>query len=54
MILLNRIIKEEDGQGLVEYSLILAFMALVIVVLGPFIRNELLYIWGKVIEVLNG
>lgn len=53
MKMLKKLISEDRGQGLVEYSLILAFIAIVIVVLGPFIRSAIEKIWQGVIDVLT-
>lgn len=53
MKILKKLISEDEGQGLVEYSLILAFIAIVIVVLGPFIRTAIVKIWQGVVDVLT-
>lgn len=54
MTLLKRLLKEDDGQGLVEYSLILAVIAIAIIVLGPFIKTAIVAIWTKIKDALEG
>ena len=45
---INSFIKEEDGQDLVEYSLLLAFIALAAVTALTAIKGSLTTIWTKV------
>lgn len=51
-------IKDEDGQGMVEYGLIIGLIAVVVVVaivaLGPKIRDLFLNIGNKIPEVETG
>lgn len=48
MTLLRRLVKEEEGQGLIEYSLILAVIAIAIVGLGGPIKTAIINIWTKI------
>lgn len=53
MIVLQRLYQEEDGQSLVEYTLILGIIAIVLILLGSQIRAAVLVIWNKIIGALN-
>lgn len=55
MELLKRFVREEEGQGLVEYTLIVLLVALVfwIAVRGAGIDTELTAAWGKVVACLS-
>jgi pilus assembly protein Flp/PilA len=44
----NAFLKEEDGQDLVEYSLLLAFVALAAVGVLSTVRTQLVAIWTKI------
>ncbi len=50
---LNAFCKEEDGQDLVEYSLLLAFLALATIGLLTNARTSLNGLWGTVATQLN-
>jgi Flp pilus assembly pilin Flp len=50
---LKRFCKEEDGQDLVEYSLLLAFLALATIGLLTNARTSLNGLWGTVATSLN-
>jgi Flp pilus assembly pilin Flp len=50
---LNGFCKEEDGQDLVEYSLLLAFLALATIGLLTNARTSLNGLWGTVATSLN-
>jgi Flp pilus assembly pilin Flp len=55
MELLKRLVKEEEGQGLVEYTLIVLLVALVfwVAVREANIGNELQTAWGAVTNCLT-
>ncbi len=55
MELLKRLVKEEEGQGLVEYTLIVLLVALVfwVAIRETNIGVELTAAWGKVINCLQ-
>jgi Flp pilus assembly pilin Flp len=55
MELLKRLVKEEEGQGLVEYTLIVLLVALVfwVAIRNTNIGVELTAAWGKVITCLQ-
>ena len=48
MELFMRLFKEEEGQGLVEYALIIAFISLVIIAAGPTIKEALTKIFNDI------
>jgi Flp pilus assembly pilin Flp len=54
MELLKRLVKEEEGQGLVEYTLIVLLVALVfwVAIRNTNIGDELANSWGKVQDCL--
>ena len=56
MELLKRLVKEEEGQGLVEYTLIVLLVALVfwVAIRETNIGVELTNAWGAVILCLQG
>lgn len=54
MNLLRRLWKDEEGQGLVEYVLIIALISIVIIALGPTVAAALKSIFNKVIVALGG
>jgi len=55
MELLKRLVKEEEGQGLVEYTLIVLLVALVFWfgIKDTNVGTELGAAWGKVIDCLQ-
>ena len=55
MELLKRLVKEEEGQGLVEYTLIVLLVALVfwVAIRDTNIGAELTTAWGKVVTCLS-
>jgi len=55
MELLKRLVKEEEGQGLVEYTLIVLLVALVfwVAIRDTNIGVELSSAWGQVIDCLR-
>jgi Flp pilus assembly pilin Flp len=55
MELLKRLVKEEEGQGLVEYTLITLLVALVfwVAIRDTNIGSELSAAWGQVINCLQ-
>ena len=55
MELLKRLVKEEEGQGLVEYTLIVLLVALVfwVAIRDTNIGDELATSWGKVVTCLS-
>lgn len=54
MEIMKRLFKEEEGQGLVEYALIIALISLVIIVAGPAVYSALVVAFNKVIAGLSG
>jgi len=48
MELIKKLWKDEDGQGLVEYALIIAIISLIIVVAGGPVATALSTLFGKV------
>ena len=55
MELLKRLVVEEEGQGLVEYSLIVLLVALVfwVAVKGTGVDQALQTTWGDIVTCLN-
>lgn len=53
MTLLKRLIREEEGQSVVEYSLILAVIAIAIIAFGPTIKSAIETIWGNINTALG-
>ncbi len=54
MKLLMRLFREEDGQGLAEYALILVFIAVVCVLVLTGLGTQIKAVLNKVIEGLGG
>ena len=54
MELIKRLWKEEEGQGLVEYGLILALIAIAVIVVLGLIGDGLFAIFTRVQETLEG
>ncbi|MGE5592531.1 MAG: Flp family type IVb pilin [Betaproteobacteria bacterium] len=53
MALLKRLFKEEDGQGMVEYGLIIALVAVVLIGALVALRNGLSGIFGDATAALE-
>lgn len=53
MTLLKRLIREEEGQSVVEYSLILAVIAIAIIAFGPTIKASIETIWTNIDTALS-
>jgi Flp pilus assembly pilin Flp len=55
MELLKRLVKEEEGQGLVEYTLVVLLVALVfwVAIRDTNIGDELANAWGQVVACLQ-
>lgn len=47
MNLVKRLIKEEEGQGMIEYVLIVAFISIVAIALITGVGNKVKDIWNK-------
>ena len=54
MNLIKRLIKEEEGQGLVEYALIVGLIALVAVVAITAAGESINGIWERISTALSG
>lgn len=54
MNFLKRLVKEEEGQGLIEYVLIVGLIALVAVGAIQLAGGSINTIWGKVTDALSG
>lgn len=48
MDLFMRLFKEEEGQGLVEYALIIGIISLVIIVAGPTIKEAISALFTRI------
>ena len=46
--------EEEEGQGLVEYALIIAFIAVVVIVAMVFLREQITTLFSRVGNSLTG
>jgi Flp pilus assembly pilin Flp len=53
MTIMNRLWKDESGQDLVEYTLILGFVALASAALYATISTDILNIWTKASTAMN-
>lgn len=53
MKLFRRLWKEEEGQGLVEYALIIAIISLVIIVVGPHVYNAVQALFDKISDAIS-
>ena len=51
--LLRRLWKEEEGQGMVEYGLIIALIAIVVIVAFPAVSGALVAIFNKIATKLQ-
>jgi pilus assembly protein Flp/PilA len=54
MEIMRRLFKEEEGQGLVEYALIIGLISLVVIVAGPAIYTALATTFNEIITGLKG
>ncbi len=54
MDLMNRLVKEEDGQGMVEYALILGLIAVVVIAAVSGIGQQALVKFKEIWEALGG
>lgn len=52
--LVTRFFKEESGQGMTEYALILALVAIAAVVLLGSLGDQVKGVFGRVVEELGG
>ena len=53
MALLKRLFYEEDGQGMVEYGLIIALVAVVLIGALVLMRDQLSAIFGRATQALE-
>lgn len=53
MEILKRLVKEEEGQGMVEYVLIIGVISLVIVAVSPTLSNAIAGFWTRVANAIN-
>jgi pilus assembly protein Flp/PilA len=51
--MLKRLWKEEDGQGLVEYGLIIALIALALVAALGLLKDDIVALFGTIGDKLN-
>ena len=49
MEIMRRLYSEEEGQGLVEYSLIIALISIVAIVAMGLVGDEVIAIFGKIL-----
>ncbi|MDF2610559.1 MAG: Flp/Fap pilin component [Lachnospiraceae bacterium] len=54
MDLMMRLFKEEDGQGLVEYILIIAVISIAIIIFGDDVYDAIKIAFQKVVDALGG
>jgi len=54
MEIMRRLVQEEEGQGMVEYVLIIAVISLIIVSLSEGVSTAISGVWQDVIEKING
>jgi len=52
MELLKKLWSDEEGQGLIEYALIIAVISLVIIIAGPPVYDALTDIFGEIEDKL--
>ncbi len=52
--LINRLIKEEDGQGMTEYGMILGFVAVVAIVVLALFREQIQGLFTDATDNLDG
>lgn len=53
MEIMKRLVREEEGQGLVEYALIIAIISLVLVTAGPAVKTAIETKFGEIASGLN-
>ena len=53
MDLLKRLVKEEEGQGMIEYVLIVALIAIVAIVAVRAVGNSVGNVWDETSEALD-
>ena len=46
--MIQRFVREEDGQGLVEYALIIAVIAIAVIVAMVFLRDQISNIFSNI------
>ncbi|SKB40895.1 pilus assembly protein Flp/PilA [Acetoanaerobium noterae] len=51
---ISKFIKDEDGQGMVEYALIIAVIALVVVLAMPAVTDAISDLFDRIAEALAG
>ena len=51
---INKFIKDEDGQGMVEYALIIAVIALVVVLAMPAVTDAISDLFDRIAAALAG
>lgn len=54
MELMKRLWKEEEGQGLIEYALIIALISIVIIAFGGQIGDQIETIFENILGALKG
>jgi pilus assembly protein Flp/PilA len=54
LLLLRRLLRQEDGQGLVEYGLIIALVALVVIGLLSQVGESLIDKFREIVTALGG
>lgn len=54
MELLKRLWNDEEGQGLIEYALIIAIISIVIIIAGDDVATAISGIFTRISESLNG
>jgi pilus assembly protein Flp/PilA len=54
MEIIRRLVREEEGQGLVEYALIIALISLVLVTVGPWITEAVGTQFSAIAKSLSG
>lgn len=51
---ISKFIKDEDGQGMVEYALIIALIALVVIVAMPAVATAISALFARIATALGG
>lgn len=52
-VFFNRFVREEEGQDLIEYTLVLAFIALAAVAIFSSMGNDISTIWTSISEQMS-